>query len=374
MTGPFGVSGAPGADRSPAQPARPASGGGDPSPAGIDRARVSAWLTEHLRGVEPPYDFELIAGGRSNLTYAVTDRSGRRLVLRRPPTGLLLPTAHDMGREHRILSALLPAGIPVPRTLGYCDDPAVTGAAFYVMEHVEGLVLRAEGEAAAALDPAARRRASESLVDTLVAIHAVDPDRVGLGSLGRPDGYLARQLRRWYAQYRANRDEHGGPDVAAIDAVHDHLAAHLPEQGPVGIVHGDYRLDNAVLAADGSLAAVLDWELCTIGDVLADVGQLLVYWADPGEEPVIAHSATTDGGFLSRAEVGERYAAVSGRCLEQIDFYVAFASWKLACILEGVLVRYVGGAMGHDGFDHEAYPEMIRQLAGRAADAASRIG
>jgi aminoglycoside phosphotransferase (APT) family kinase protein len=343
-------------------------------PAGIDPEALGAWFTAHVPGSRPPLDFELIAGGRSNLTFSVTDGSSKRWVLRRPPTGHLLPTAHDMGREYRIISALRPAGIPVPRAVAYCDDPGVTGATFYVMDFVEGHVLRAEGDATGVFDPAGRRAVSEQLVDTLAALHDLDPDDVGLGDLGRRDGYLARQLRRWYAQYCANRDTSLGPDVAEIASVHDHLAAHLPEQGKTGIVHGDYRLDNTVVAADGSVAAVLDWELCTLGDVLADVGQLLVYWTDPGEESVLTHTATTEGGFLTRAEVAERYSAVSGRSLEQIDFYVAFASWKLACILEGVYVRYVEGAMGSDGFDFHAYPEMIRQLASRAADAAARVG
>ena len=356
----------------------PPTGGGPPvssgPPTGIDPEGVGTWFATHVPGATPPLDFELIAGGRSNLTFSVTDRAGRRWVLRRPPTGHLLPTAHDMGREHRIISALGPAGVPVPRAVAYCDDPAVTGAGFYVMDFVEGHILRAEGDAAAVFDPAGRRRVSEELVDTLAALHALDPDAVGLGDLGRRDGYLARQLRRWYSQYCANRDDQAGPDVAEVDSVHDHLSAHLPEQGPAGIVHGDYRLDNTVIAPDGSVAAVLDWELCTLGDVLADLGQLLVYWADPGDEAVLTHTATTDGGFLTRAEVAERYAAVSGRSLEQIDFYIAFASWKLACILEGVYVRYVQGAMGRDGLDFDAYPEMIRRLASRAADAASRVG
>jgi aminoglycoside phosphotransferase (APT) family kinase protein len=362
----------PGPAASPARTAPPAPAG-DRAPAGIDPSGVTAWFAAHVPAAEPPLTFRLIAGGRSNLTFAVTDRAGRRWVLRRPPTGHLLPTAHDMGREHRIISAVGPAGIPVPRALGYCDDPAVTGAAFYVMEFVDGHILRVEGDAAAAFDPAGRRRISEHLVDTLAALHALDPDAVGLGDLGRRDGYVARQLRRWYGQYCANRDEQDGPDVPDVDRVHDHLAGRIPGQGPAGIVHGDYRLDNTVVAADGSVAAVLDWELCTLGDVLADVGQLLVYWAEPGESSVLAHTATTDGGFLTRAELADRYARVSGRSLDQLDYYVAFAYWKLACILEGVYVRYVRGAMGQDGFDFAGYPDMIRDLAGRAAAAAERV-
>ncbi len=358
-----------GARGATAQPAPAGSGTAGDVP-GIDPAGVTAWFAANVEGAIPPLRFELVAGGRSNLTFTVTDRRAHRFVLRRPPTGPLLPTAHDMGREHRIFSAVGPAGIPVPRAIGYCDDPAVTGAAFYVMELVDGHILREEGDAAAAFDPAGRRRISEGLVDTLAALHALDPDAVGLGDLGRRDGYLERQLRRWYGQYRANRDEQGGPDVADVDRVHERLSAKLPGQGPAGIVHGDYRLDNTVVAPDGTVAAVLDWELCTLGDVLADVGQLLVYWTDPGEASVLAHTATADGGFLTRAELAGRYAEVSGRSLDRIGYYVAFAYWKLACILEGVYVRYARGAMGRDGFDFHDYPDMIRDLAGRALAAA----
>ena len=351
-----------------------ASHGGAGGLAGIDPAGVTGWFVTHVNGMRPPLRFELIAGGRSNLTFAVADATARRWVLRRPPTGHLLPTAHDMAREHRVIEAVRPAGIPVPRAVGYCADASVTGAPFYVMDFVDGHVMRAEGDAAALFTLEQRRRISEDLVDTLAALHALDPDAVGLGDLGRRDSYVVRQLRRWYGQYVASRDEHGGPDVADIDAVHDRLVAAIPEQHWAGIVHGDYRLDNVVVDDGGKVAAVLDWELCTLGDTMADLGQLLVYWADPGDTSVLAHTATTDGGFLTRQELAARYAAASGRSIQHLDYYMAFAYWKVACILEGVYVRYVAGAMGDDGFDHGGYPGMIRQLASLALDAAGRIG
>ncbi len=344
------------------------------APPGIDPAGVTGWFVTHVTGVRPPLRFELIAGGRSNLTFAVADATARRWVLRRPPTGHLLPTAHDMAREHRVIEAVRQAGVPVPRAVGYCADASVTGAPFYVMDFVDGHVMRAEGDAAALFSLEQRRRISEDLVDTLAALHALDPDAVGLGDLGRRDSYLVRQLRRWYGQYVTCRDDHGGPDVAEIDAVHDGLVATIPEQHRAGIVHGDYRLDNAIVDHDGKLAAVLDWELCTLGDTMADLGQLLVYWADPGETSVLAHTATTDGGFLTKPELAARYAAASGRSIQHLDYYMAFAYWKVACILEGVYVRYVAGVMGDDGFDHSGYPGMIRQLASLALDAAGRIG
>lgn len=346
---------------------------GGAAPPGIDPAGVTAWFASEVAASTPPLRFELIAGGRSNLTFAVTDAAGKRFVLRRPPTGHLLPTAHDMRREHRVISSVGPAGVPAPAAIGYCGDPAVTGAEFYVMSYVEGHVLREAGQAAAAFDVAGRRRLGEDLVDTLAGLHALDPDSVGLGDLAKRDGYIGRQLRRWYAQYQASRDDQGGPDVADVDAVHDRLASRIPAQTCTGIVHGDYRLDNTVAGADARVAAVLDWELCTLGDTMADLGQLLVYWTEPGEPSALSHSATTDEGFPTRAQLAERYATMSGRDLAELDFYVAFAYWKLACILEGVYTRYVAGAMGDDGFDFSSYPDTIRMLASQASDAAARL-
>jgi aminoglycoside phosphotransferase (APT) family kinase protein len=334
---------------------------------------VDAWFADNIDGVRLPLDYRLIAGGRSNLTFGVTDAAARRYVLRRPPTGHLLPTAHDMAREHRIISAVGPAGIPVPDALGLCTDPTVTGAPFYVMDFVDGYVLTSEAQLEGRFDPGDRRRLSDNLVDTLAAIHALDPDAVGLGDLGRHEGYIARQLRRWYGQYRSCRDEQDGPDVPDIDRVHDRLAARIPEQGRAGIVHGDYRLDNTIVGPDARVVAVLDWELCTLGDTMADVGQLLVYWTEPGETSALAQSATTAPGFATRRQLAARYAERSGRSIDELDFYVAFAYWKLACILEGVYTRYVAGAMGSDGFDYHGYPAMIRHLASEGLTAAERL-
>ena len=335
---------------------------------GIDREKVSAWLVANIPGAAAPFGFSLIAGGRSNLTYRVDDATGRALVLRRPPTGHVLATAHDMSREYRVIAAVGPAGVPVPQALGLCSDEAVNGAPFYVMSFVEGHILRSEAEATAALGEAGRRRAAESLITTLAQIHAVDVDAVGLGDLGRREGYIARQLKRWYAQYQASRDQGNGPDVKLVDEVHDALSASIPEQGSPSLVHGDYRLDNTVVGADSRIAAVLDWELCTLGDPLADLGALLAYWAEPGQASALGATPTTAGGFPTKAEVVELYAAASGRDVSRVGYYTAFAYWRLACILEGVYVRYANGAMGNDGFDYTGYPPAIENLARQAAD------
>jgi aminoglycoside phosphotransferase (APT) family kinase protein len=338
---------------------------------GIDVGPVSGWLDANVAGLRGPYAFELVAGGRSNLTFVVTDCDGRRVVLRRPPTGHVLPTAHDMGREHRIIDALGPTPVPVPAALGLCTDAAVNGQPFYVMGFVPGVVVRDAGTAAS-LPPAQRRALGQHLIDVLADLHAVDPDAVGLGDLGRKEAYIERQLKRWYGQYQQSAATQGR-SVPAVDKVHDILAARVPPQGPAAVVHGDYRLDNAV--ADGDhIAAVLDWELCTLGDPLADVGQLMVNWVEPGEEFVpLGHAPTLAGGFPTRAQATERYAARSGRDVSQLGFYVAFGYWKLACIIEGVYARYAAGAMAGDRTGMEHFPAQIEALASAGLEAASRL-
>jgi aminoglycoside phosphotransferase (APT) family kinase protein len=337
---------------------------------GIDVAKVSAWLEQNIPGVSGPFHFELIAGGHSNLTYAATGADGRKLVLRRPPLGHVLATAHDMGREHKIISALGPTDVPVAPALGLCADETVNGAPFYVMDFVDGRVLR-DAAAARAISVEARRNASFSIADTLARIHAVDPATAGLGDLGKTEGYIARQLKRWYSQFQQSQTR----DLPDVDAVHEALSARIPEQGPATIVHGDYRLDNCMTDADGNVIAVLDWEICTLGDPLADVGLLMVYWTEASDaSPMLLTAPTTVEGFLSRKEMLDRYAEASGRDLSQIDFYTAFGYWKLACIVEGVYARYVDGAMGSDASGFEGFAVQVERCAEAAADAVARLG
>jgi aminoglycoside phosphotransferase (APT) family kinase protein len=339
---------------------------GTGTPTGVDPERVSAWFAANISGVVLPLQFHRVTGGRSNLTFEVRDGAGARYVLRRPPTSHVLPTAHDMSREHRIIAALGPVGVPVAPALGLCTDVSVNGAPFYVMGFVEGVQARTEEEAEAYLDLPARAHCGLAMIDTLAQIHSVDPDASGLGDLGRKDGYIARQLRRWYANYQAALESRGGDSLADVGGIHDLLSADIPEQGPAGVVHGDYKLDNCILSPDGRIRAVLDWELCTLGDPLADLGQFLVYWPEPGERSPLDHAPTLAPGFPTRAELRARYGEATGRDLSQLDFYVSFAYWKLACILEGVYARYLAGAMGDDDFDLSTYPERIGWLASRS--------
>ena len=340
------------------------------APEGIDRAGVEAWFGEHAPAARPPLSFERISGGHSNLTYGVRDSAGGRWALRRPPLGKRLGSAHDMGREHRVVSALAPTPVPVAPVVGLCEDESVNGAPFYVMEFVEGPILRGLAEAEVFPDEADRRAIGERVVDTLVAIHAVDPDRAGLGELGRKQDYVARQLRRWQGQWEKSKTR----ELPAIDAVHERLAARIPEQGPATIVHGDYRLDNMILTPGGEVAAVVDWELCTLGDPLADVGLLMVYWPEAGEETIaLGQPATLAPGFPRREVLKARYAEQSGRDLSELDFFVALGYWKLAIILEGVYARYAAGGYGKVDPGIKEFARLVERLA-EAAEQAERRG
>jgi aminoglycoside phosphotransferase (APT) family kinase protein len=272
-----------------------------------------------------------------------------------------------MGREHRIITALEATQVPVPHALALCTDQDVNDGPFYVMSFVEGHVLRNVHEAETAFDPATRSRAGLAMADTLATLHAVDVDGSGLGDLGKRGDYIGRQLRRWHTQFQQSTA--GNEQLPMIvEEVHEALAARIPSQDSVAVVHGDFRIDNVVFDEDGSVEAVLDWEICTLGDPLADLGQLMVYWTDPGETPILREAtATTARGFPTRQEVKDRYAEVSGRDVSQLGYYEAFGNWKLACILQGVYARYVNGAAAGDrSSSPEAFAGAVLQLSHRA--------
>ncbi len=325
---------------------------------GVDESAVSRWLLGHIDDLRAPLRYELIAGGRSNLTYLVTDASGRRVVLRRPPLGHVLATAHDMAREHRIISAVGRTSVPVPRALALCEDEDVNGAPFYVMDHVDGVVL-ASDEAGQAVAPEMRRAVGLHLIDVLADLHAADIDGIGLGDLAKREGYVARQVRRWSTQWQQSRTR----ELPVVDEVARRLQAHIPEQQGVAIAHGDYRFGNLLVDVErGRVLAVLDWELCTLGDPLADVGYLGVYWAGPGKA-ARHNDPTSAGGFPTYGELLDRYAARTGTDLSGIDYYVAFSSFRLAVISEGVYARYVQGAMGEMPPEIEQFKDAVEELS-----------
>lgn len=327
---------------------------GEEVPQGIDAGPVRHFFATHVNVTDPELlTFELVGGGRSNLTYLVSDGT-QRWILRRPPLGHVLPTAHDMSREYRVLSALRDTRVPVPAVIALCPDPAVTGAVFYVMEHVTGVVLR-ERNQTEQLSEDERRWCANALVDVLVELHRVDFGAVGLEGWGRPEGFMNRQIRRWLQQWEHSKTR----DLPIVDEIARRLFAAMPPDTEGVIVHGDYRLDNTMFAVGdpGRIVAVLDWEMSALGDPLADLALLLTYWTDPpgGADtfvsPAVGRMLTALPGFPTRSEIAARYARSSGRSIDRLDFYMTFAYLKLAVILEGIHARHVQGKTVGGGFD-----------------------
>lgn len=333
-------------------------------PQGISN-NVEEWLVANIPGATAPFHYTQIAGGHSNLTFKVDDAEGHSYVLRRPPLGHRLASAHDMSREHRIIAGLANTNVPVAPALGLCTDESVNELPFYVMSFVNGHVIREKSVAQSLLGASGCRRASESIVDTMAAIHNVNLVDAGLNDLGKHEDYIARQLKRWHGNILEQRTR----DLPLVDSVYEELMKRIPLQGPATLVHGDYRLDNCMVDAQGNVIAVLDWEICTLGDPMADLGLLMVYWTGPDDEASAwANPVNTAEGFMNRAELAERYGRVSGRDISQLDFYVAFAFWKLACIIEGVYARYLGGALGQkDPAELEPFRLQVEGASQRAA-------
>ncbi|MGW4084443.1 phosphotransferase family protein [Streptomyces sp. NPDC004822] len=315
-------------------------------PPGLDLDRLRGLLERELPGLaQAPLTGRLIEGGRSNLTYTVSDGTSR-WVVRRPPLGHVLATAHDMRREHRVISALHPTSVPVPRPLLLCEDEEVLGAPFYVMEFVEGTPYRTADQLAP-LGPRRTRDAVLSLVDTLVGLHSVDPASVGLEDFGRPEGFLDRQLRRWGKQLDASRNR----DLAGIDELHATLGRRLPDSPAPTVIHGDYRLDNVLIGPDDRIRAILDWEMSTLGDPLTDLGLLVMYSMPLGTPDSPVSTTAEAAGHPAPTELIQRYAERSGRDVSAVAWYTAFAWFKLAVILEGIHYRYTLGQTVGRGFD-----------------------
>lgn len=330
----------------------------DQQVAGFDVPVVEGWMGANTR-VEPPCVWRRLEGGHSNLTYELTDSTGTQFVIRRPPEGELLPKAHDMHREYRIIAALHPVGVPVAEPIGFCDDRAVCERHFYVMGKVGGEALYTAAQTAPRLDMAARARVGESFMATLAKLHSVDPASVGLDDLGRHDGYVARQLRTWYGSWTASA-EAADYDDDRLHALHDRLIAEMPEQGPARVVHGDFGVHNVMIDDAGDIVAVLDWEIGTLGDPLADFAYALNAWIEPSDSPTAPEvSPTALPGFSSRADLTRWYEERTGADLSHLGYYRGFNSFKTACIIHGVYARYRLGMKSTEGVDMEGLFDRI---------------
>ena len=344
-----------------------------PQPAGYNTPAVEAWIALHIPSLQGPLAWTQLQGGHSNLTYLIANAAGQRAVIRRPPQGELLPKAHDMAREWALISALGGTPVPVPPALGFCADVAVTGAPFYVMGHVDGHPLYNADDAQRWLPQPLRTTLAHSFIDVLASLHAVDPVAVGLGDLGKHDDYIGRQLKTWYRSWNASIEGAKFDDPRA-HALQRYFLAHTPDQGPARVVHGDYGLHNTLVGADGRIAAVVDWEISTLGDPLADLAYALNQWAEPGDPPDVRKLPPTSlPGFPSRQALAERYAERTGRDLSRLDFYVGFNRWKSAAIVHGVYARYLEGKKSAVGVDLDGLKQSIGQSLALAEAAVERL-
>jgi aminoglycoside phosphotransferase (APT) family kinase protein len=340
---------------------------------GIDFERLVPWFRDNVAAVDG-LDAEVIGHGRSNLTYRLTS-NGDQWVLRRPPLSHVLPTAHDMSREFRVISAMEGTAVPVPHAVALCEDRDIIGAPFYIMSFVEGMVPNDPQAVAAKFDQAALGRIGEELIDTLVELHALDPAAVGLAGLGKPQGFITRQVKRFTGQIEQSKTR----DVPELEELARRLAAAIPPESDASVVHGDYRLDNCVLSDDGHIAAVLDWEMATLGDPLADLGMQIMYWADsdasgfPTAPGIGSGSVTALPGFPKRSVAIKRYAERSGRDLSKLDFYVVLAHFKLAVILEGINARFLEGGTVGTGFEGIGQQALALARNGLAVANASSV-
>lgn len=339
----------------------------------FDRPAIEAWLAARIGALAPPVAWRQLTGGHSNFTFQLNDAAGRSLVVRRPPLGELLPKAHDMAREWRILVALSGSDVPVPSPLAFCDDTSITGAPFYAMEAVAGepLLDAADFDARVALD--AREALAFSMIDTLAALHNLRPKTVGLADLGAPDDYLSRQIRSWRRAWVASSEITGTNDLR-FDLVHERLEMLRPVQQQICIVHGDFGFHNCLIAVEPKILSVIDWEICTLGDPLADLGYLLARW--PGD-PLAASLASNDvsgvAGFPSQAQVAARYGAATGADLAQLDYYIAFNYWKTAAIVTGVHARYVSGQKTRPEGSLAEFPRLVDHSLGMACRFLDRV-
>jgi aminoglycoside phosphotransferase (APT) family kinase protein len=334
---------------------------------GYDVPAVEQWLSSRVPSLVAPYEWTKLEGGHSNLTYRIDGADGHMsAVIRRPPLGELLPKAHDMGREWACISALW-GRVPVAEPLAFCETPDVTGAHFYVMGLVDGKAMYGRADVEAWIPAENRVRAAESWIDALATLHSLDIDEIGLGDLGRRDGYIERQMRTWYRSWTSSVDA-AELDDQRIHDLYDSLIAGMPEPGPTTVVHGDYGTHNVMFGPDSTVAAVVDWEIATLGDPMADLGYAMNAWVEPGD-PFIdkAESTSLAEGFPSRQHLIDRYAAATGRDVSALPYYRAFNRFKLACIVHGVYARYRRGQKAIDATELEEMRERMVVLIDAAA-------
>jgi aminoglycoside phosphotransferase (APT) family kinase protein len=340
---------------------------------GYDISAVEQWVAEGVPDLTPPFKWERLEGGHSNLTYRLQDQSGKLAVIRRPPKGELLPKAHDMSREWELISSLGATGFPVPAAYGFCERKEVTGAWFYVMGHVEGRPLHNAQQTLDWVPEDRRVTLAYSLIDTLADLHVLDPDGIGLGELGKKEGYVARQLKTWYRSWTASIEAARYDDRRAHE-LHQYFVEHMPEQGMARVVHGDYGFHNCLINEQSTVAAVLDWELATLGDPLADLGYTLnLFGESQADIDTNSEMATSLPGFPPRSVLAARYAERTGRTLEKLDYYRGFNYWKRAVIVHGVYARYMAGQKSTEGVDLDGLLQTIDKSLSSAQQAVDRL-
>ncbi|MBV1904811.1 MAG: phosphotransferase family protein [Pseudomonadales bacterium] len=342
-------------------------------PEGYDVSAVENWVKENISGLQPPFIWTRLEGGHSNLTYQLDDNQGRQAVIRRPPLGELLPKAHDMGREWSLISALGPTQVPVPEAIGFCESADVTGAWFYIMGMVNGRPLYTEEDTLDWVPEEKRQTTAFSFIDVLADLHSLDPDEIGLGELGKKENYIGRQLKTWYRSWTSSIEAAQFDDPRAHE-LQQYFLENMPDQGMARVVHGDYGLHNCLIGPDAKVAAVVDWEISTLGDPLADLAYALNWWPEPGDEiPVKEDAATVPPGFPPRSALATRYGERTGRNLDQLDYYIGFNRWKSAAIVHGVYARYMEGKKSTEGIDLEELLERVEKSLAQSEQAVNRL-
>ena len=343
------------------------------APEGYTVDAVEAWIADNIPGLSPPFKWTRLEGGHSNLTYKLDDSNGKEAVIRRPPQGQLLPKAHDMSREWSLISALGPTAVPVPEALGFCESPDVTGAWFYVMGCINGRPLYNNEETEEWVPEAKRPTLANSFVDVLADLHSLDPDEIGLSDLGKRDSYVGRQLKTWYRSWTSSIEGADFDDDRAHNLQRFFLK-NLPQQEKARVVHGDYGLHNCLTGPDSTVAAVVDWEISTLGDPLADLAYALNFFPDPSDTiPISPEAATAVSGFPTRTEMAARYETRTGRDLSNLDYYTGFNRWKSACIVHGVYARYMEGKKSSEGVDLEHMRSRIEGALELSEQAVNRL-